>query len=136
MGFLGKLLGGTGSKTGFIRSLVKQRISSDSAAQSAGFTLDMVDSLSGMQIRSLPEAGILSNVETYLKMKKLGATDLDVFQRIEAHRSRMVSGTMPDGCDLRRYIKYRVHLENSQGAPISNESIDSSINQAIEFLRK
>ena len=136
MGLFGSLFGGGRSKTDLIRDLVKLRISSDPMAHAAGLTPDAVDSLSKMRLNMLPEAGIVANVGTYLTMKKMGADDSEIFDRIEQHRSRLVSGYMPDNCDLRSYIKYRAHLENSSGLEISDESIDFAIDQAIEFLKQ
>ena len=134
MGFIKRLFGSGKSKSDLIRDLAKHRISSSPLAISSGFTPEMVDSLSGMQIASLPEAGIVANVETYSTLKRAGTSDNEIFQRIEAHRSRMVSGSMPAGCDLRSYIKYRVHLENATGAPVSDESIDFAIDEALKFV--
>ena len=134
MGFLKRLVSGGPSKTDLIRDLVKRRISLDPLAGSSGVSPETVDSLSKFQLSSLPEAGIVTNVETYLKMKKIGATDEEIFDRIETHRSRMVSGSMPGNCDLRGYIKYRAHLENMSGASVSDESIDYAIDEAVRFF--
>jgi hypothetical protein len=46
----------------------------------------------------------------------------------------MVSGTMPSACDFRTYIKYRDHLENSAGPPMTDEDIDSAIDEAVRFF--
>jgi len=134
MGFLNRLFGGGRSKTDLIRDLVKLRVASDPMAHASGLTPDAVDSLSKMQLNTLPEAGIVANVGTYLTMKKIGADDSEIFQRIESHRSRLVSGTMPTSCDLRSYIKYRARLENNSGVSISDESIDHAIDEALAFL--
>lgn len=134
MGFLKSMFGGGPSKNDLIKTLVKKRIAADPFAEASGFTPDKVDSLSRMQLSMLPEAGIVANVETYAKMKKMGASDGEIFERIEAHRSRLISGSMPSGCDLRRYIKYRVDLENATGQPVADESVDHAIDEALRFF--
>ena len=92
----------------------------------------MVDSLGPMELAGIPEAAIVTIVETYALSKRSGASDLDIFNHIEAHRSQIGSGTMPDPLDLESYIQYRIEIENSTDAPISRQFVSD----AVQLSRK
>lgn len=132
MGILSRLfdLGGT-AKDKLIKNLAKERIGSDPMAASMGFDKNMVDSLTDIQLASLPEATIVTIVETWAILNKKGIPDSEILEHIEAHRSSLGdSGIMPSPLTLSNYIKYRVELEHKHGAPISDEFIDYSISAA------
>ena len=128
MGLLSKLFGGAGpNKEELIKSLVKERIKLDPMAESMGFNEDMVDSLGTMQLMGLPEAAIVTIVETYALSLKSGAPDEAILNHIENHRSQLGAGTMPSPLNLDSYIKYRIKIEHEYGAPISEELISRAI---------
>lgn len=127
MGFWKSLFGGgRPGKNDLIRSLAKQRVRDDPMAAAMGFNEHMVDSLGMMQLAGLPESTIITIVETFAMLKKHGASDQEIFQRIEAHRSSIGSGEMPNPLNLESYIQYRVELEHSHGSPISEEFVSEA----------
>lgn len=119
--------GGRPSKNDLIRALAKQRVRKDPTASAMGFNEQMVDSLGTMQLAGLPESTIATIVETYAMLKKHGAADHEIFARIEAHRSSIGSGKTPNPLDLESYTQYRVELEHSDGAPISEEHVTEAV---------
>ncbi|MFZ3137346.1 MAG: hypothetical protein WA126_08155 [Thermodesulfovibrionales bacterium] len=128
MGLWKSLFGGVGySKNDLIRSLAKQRVRDDPMANAMGFNEHMIDSLGMIQLAGLPESTIVAIVETYAVLKKKGVSDQEIFQRIEAHRSSVVSGEMPKPLHLDSYILYRIRLEHSHGFPISEDYINEAI---------
>lgn len=102
MGILSRLLGlGGTSKDKLIKNLVKERIGSDPMAASMGFDKNMVDSLTDIQLAGLPEATIVTIVETWAILSKKGIPDAEILERIEAHRSSLGdSGIMPSPLTL------------------------------------
>ena len=134
MGFFSKLLGGGKSKNDLIRELFRKRLQSDPAARSAGFPPSLADSLSLQELLSLPEAGIVTNVETYLTLKQRGVHDQDIFAMIEEHRSVMACGEMPSNCTLRTYIRYRVTLETEGRQPISDDFVEAAIGESLAYF--
>lgn len=132
MGLLSKLFGGV-DKSALIKDLVHLRIRSDPMASAMGFDEGMVNSLSTFQLAGLPEGTIVTIVETWTKLRKYGAPDPDIFRRIEDHRSMAFPrGEMPSPLNLTSYIRYRLDIEHSQGAPLDDDFVES----AIEIARK
>jgi len=128
MGLWKSLLGGgRPSENDLIRNLAKQRVRDDPMTGAFGFDENMVDSLGMMQLAGLPESTIVTIVKTYAMLKKHGLPDTEIFERIEAHRSAVSSGEMPDPPNLKSYIQYRLELEHSHGAPISEEFVVEAI---------
>jgi len=127
MGLLNKLFGGGSSKEDLIRNLAKKRVRNDPTASQLGFDEKMVDSLGTMQLHGLPEAAIVTIVETYALSLKSGAPEEAILNYIENHRSQIGAGTLPRPLNLDSYIKYRIEIEHSHGAPISEEFISEAI---------
>ena len=126
MGFFGRLFkrGGV-DKNALIRNLIRLRIKNDAMAAAMGFREETVDSLSTFLLAGLPEGTLVAIVETWSILHKRGMKDDEIFSRIEGHRSKMFPrGQMPTPLNLHKYIKYRIELEHSEGAPISDEFID------------
>jgi len=134
MGFLGKLFNRSGvDKNSLIRNLVRLRVSNDPLAAAMGFREKMIDSLSGLQLAGLPEGTLVAIVETWSILHKNGMEDGEILSRIENHRSSMFPrGQMPTPPNLLDYIKYRIELEHSEGAPISQQFIA----RAVDIARK
>lgn len=119
--------GGRPRKSELIRNLAKQRVRDDPMAAAMEFDERMVDTLGTMQLAGLPESTIVTIVETYATLKKHGVSDGEIIQRIEAHRSSIGSGELPRPLNLDSYIQYRLELEHSHGAPISEEFVTDAI---------
>lgn len=133
MGLWNSLFGGGRlSKEYLIRSLVKKRVSDDPTASRMGFDARMVDSLDAVQLISTPEGSIVTIVETYALMKKQGASDQQIFDRIEAHRSMIGSGTMPSPPNLESYTQYRIAVECRDVMPMSG----GFVSEAVQICRQ
>jgi len=97
-----------------------------------GFSENIIDEMGMIQLAGLPENSIATIVETFAILKKNGVPESKIFARIEAHRSLMVSGQIPNPVTLESYIRYRVYIECSHGAPIS----DGFLAEAIRVFRQ
>lgn len=83
----------------------------------------------------LTEARIVTIVETYWQLGNQGLSDKEIFEAIENHRAIMGAGTIPSPLTLSTYIKYRVGLEHSGIAPISETFIDEAIKEATAHYK-
>jgi hypothetical protein len=135
MRFLNSLFrGGRSTKNDLIRTLAKRRVRQDPTASAMGFDESMVDSLGMVQLAGIPESTIATIVETYATLKKGGVSDVEIFAGIEAHRSSIGGGEMPKPLNLGTYIQYRLELEHSHGAPISEESVIESVGACCDHF--
>src|SRR5438552_317809 len=110
--------GGTKTKMDLIRTLLKARLRADQMAQLAGVTPDLVDQQSDEDVLGTPEATIVTIVESYISLKRLGIPESDILARIEKHRSMIGAGTLPTPLTLQSYVRYRVSLEYAHTAPV------------------
>lgn len=117
----------------FIRCLVKKRIREDSLAESLGYNESMVDSLGTMEIMGIPEAAVVTIVETYAKSLKVGTPEEAILYQIENHRSQIGSGALPNPLNLESYIKYRIKIEHGRNFPISENCISYAIAISREY---
>jgi hypothetical protein len=131
-GIFGKLFGKGMSKEDLIKNLVRKRIQNDPIAKMLGNVDDLPDSV----LMGLPEATIVTIVETYCVMKQqANLPDEVILEAIEAHRSTFGdTGTIPSLPTLSSYIKYRLSLEHPHGASISNTFVDKAIDEAKKFF--
>src|ERR1700730_5566690 len=107
------------SKTNIIRSLLKARLRDDPMAKMAGVSPDMVDQQLDEDVLGAPEASIVTIVESYIQLSRLGFPEPEILSRIEKQRSMIGADTMPSPLTLRSYIRYRVSLEYAHSAPVS-----------------
>ena len=118
-------------KIAFIKSLVKKRIQNDSVMSMIG----NIDALSDTMLMGLPEATIVTIVETYFQLKKQGRSDTESLNEIESHRASFGdSGILPSELTLSNYIKYRVGLEHSHGTSITDEFVEEAIKETIDAI--
>ena len=133
MGFLSNLFsGGKPNKENLIKNLAKERIKADPLAESMGFSESMIDTLGTIELMGIPEAAIVTIVETYALSLKSGAPEKAILNHIENHRSQLGTGSMPSPLNLESYIKYRIKIEHEHGAPISEEFVSSAISKTRE----
>lgn len=123
--------GGHPSKEDLIRSLVKKRVSTDPMA-SRWVDANMVDSLDALQLISTPEGSIVTIIETYALMKKQGASDQQIFDAIEAHRSSLGTGAMPSPLTVESYTQYRIEVECRNVMPLSS----GFVSEAVQICRQ
>jgi len=118
-------------KIHFIKNLAKRRIMNDPIASMIG----NIDDLSDTMILGLPEATIVYIVDTYQRLRRQGYSKNKSLEAIENHRASFGdSGALPSPLTLQNYIKYRLKIEHSEGAPISQEFIYGTIKEAVGFF--
>ena len=122
-------------KAELIRVLVDKRINESWVLQNFGAALGVEDAsqMNLLQLLSLPEAGIVTIVETYVAQRRKGKSSEEILTAIERHRSRLCPGArMPTPLNLESFVKYRVKLEMPEMSfPISDEFINFSIKTAM-----
>jgi len=135
MGLLGKMFGGRGTKLGLIKEMTKFRIQNDPGAKPLGVSTSAVDRMPEAQIMGLPEATIATIVETYTRLKKQGSQDGDIFDLIEAHRSRFGKvGNLPSPLNLYSYTKYRSRLDHPDFI-VGEDVVEELIEKACQFFK-
>lgn len=123
--------GGTFDKWGLIKDLVRLRLSSDPHSATAGFDPRMVESLSDFELLGLPEATIVTIVETWAIGTLAGIPDAEIFARIEDYRSLLLPRReLPVPLSLTDYVKYRLALEYPP--PIGELFVESAVKLAKE----
>ncbi len=136
MGLFSKIFGGGKfSREALIKRLAKERVKNDPLAVTMGFNESMIDSLGTMELMGIPEAAIVTIIETYALSLKSGAPEEAVLHHIENHRSQIGSGSMPEPLNLVNYIKYRLEIEHGHGAPISEHFIAHAIKSTRQHYR-
>lgn len=86
MGFLNRLMGVSAKKENLMRRLLKERIKSDSSASSHGQGPEYADSVSTMMLIGLPEATIVTCVETWANFNRQGRSEQEAAAAIAQHR--------------------------------------------------
>lgn len=112
---------------GLVRTLLKKRIEGD--PQASNWTIDarLAEILSDVELVGIPEGTIVTIVATYALLKGQGLDDRKIFGQIEAHRSMIGSGPMPEAVTLETYVQYRVDLENEHGALIKPQFVSEAV---------
>lgn len=120
MGWLGSLfesLSGGGAKNQMVRDLLKHRIAEDPGARMRGQVPELADSLTPAQLMSLPEATIVTCVETWAALSRQGIGEPEIVKRITLHRgSRFV------GRDVASLIRDLVRSEHSNAVFFSRRT--------------
>lgn len=124
------------NKADLIRQLAKARVKGDSAAKLFGVTPESIDQLPLVELMGLPEATVVTIAETYSQMKSQGLPDTEILNLIEAHRSMIGSGSVPNPLTLPSYVEYRIKLEYRDVAPISERHIEQSLTEALRFFEQ
>ena len=122
-------------KIELIRNLVKRRVQSDPATSMSWDVASIVgdiESFSEIELMGLPEATIVTIIETYWQYRTQRRSDKEIFEAIENFRSRFDddTGTLPSQLNLSNYIKYRLRLEHYSSPTISDNFIDDAIKEA------
>ena len=90
--------------------------------------------MDGPALESLPEAWIVWIIEQHALLVGEGYSNDEALSMIEAYRSQVGTGEVPNPLNLSSYITYRVHLESP--APIPEEYFDWAIGQAKDFVEE
>ncbi len=117
-----------------IKELLWMRIKDDPLTNENGNrTKKDIDDMPEMVLMGLPEATLVSIVHQYwlLKIDK-DRSDQNILKTIERDKGQLTiaSNAMPSYESLASYIKYRLYLDHSDGAPISENFIHAAIQKA------
>lgn len=134
MGWLRNLLGGGQTKEGLVRALAKRRLAGNAQAEAFGATPAAIDSLPTEILAGLPEATIVSIIEAWHQGRQHGIPESQSYDLIEAHRSQVAEGKMPERITLEGYVTYRVRLEHVDGAPLWDEHISHCVQESRAFF--
>jgi tetratricopeptide (TPR) repeat protein len=124
---------GTVDKSALIKDLVGLRMRHDPHSMWASTRAWYAESLSDFQLAGLPEATIVTIVETWAIGTRAGVPDAEIFARIEDHRSGpLPRGELPTPLNLTNYVKYRLALEYAHEGPIGELFVESAVKLARE----
>ena len=104
-----------GKKKKLIRGLVEDRcafleIDKNPLMHGLDYTTE-IQNMGFLQLMGLPEATVVTCVETFFKLRNKVGDEAAIFQ-IEAHRSRMGSEMIPAELTLVNYLLYRLEIEH------------------------
>lgn len=84
MGLFMRLMGVSAQKEQLIRRLLKARVACDPSARARGHGPEFADSVNSLVLMGLPEATIVTCVESWAQLKAQGLTDPAIAQKIAA----------------------------------------------------
>lgn len=119
-------------KLELIRGLLRRRVQKSLIAPFLG----NVDNLTEYELMGVPEATIVTIVETQLPLEASGLSEAEIFSAIESHRSSVGTGKIPKNLTLFKYVKYRLEIEHHRGISLRDDEIHFCINAASEFFPK
>lgn len=115
-------------KEALIRAIAALRIRTDPASKMMGYNESMLDKLSMEQIYMLPEASIVTMVETFVELRRKGIPARQVIEAIEQFRAQQFrSLPLPLPNSFFDFVAARIHLEHKSGAQLDEEFIDNAI---------
>jgi hypothetical protein len=113
------------------RTLVKERINSIPFLQ----VLGNVDELSDIQLMGLPEATIITIIQTYYELTNKGISEQEALKIIESHRSYIgYDDNRQRFLGLRTYIEYRLDIEHSSGLGMDPKYIEKVMIAAVKIF--
>lgn len=127
------------NKTNLIKTLAKMRIRSDPMAANFGISEEDINYLNETMLMGLPEATIVTIVETYWKIKEdKNVDDKEIFEHIENIRSSTngVRGNLPGTFTLFSYIKYRLDIDHYVVVSLSDDFIKKAIEKTNQYFGK
>lgn len=125
MGLLSRLLGGSSDKERLIRRLLRARIEKDPSAKRFGQDAAFADSVPVGTLMGLPEATIVTCVETWARFKQQGLPEVEIARQVAAFRRKDSRGN-----DMEETIRIIVQEEHSQGGFLPADHIDYCIREA------
>jgi hypothetical protein len=116
------------AKSRLIRKLIGERIKRSLFLRWLGDA----DKLTEAQLLGMPEATIVSIVESHAIMRDAGMSDEQIFSSIE--RQRIAGGNKPHNTDLLKYVKYRVKLEHPRGKRVEDSFVEMAVTITVAFI--
>jgi len=121
MGWLGR----TDDKESLIRRLLKRRIAEDPNAKALGQTTAFADRIELFQLMGLPEATIVTCVETWATLARQGVGEDEIARRIAAHR-----GAPYPGGGIQNLIRALVQTEHANALYMPATHVEWCIREA------
>lgn len=112
-----------------MRRLLKARIERDPSARAMGQGPEVADKLNTLMLMGMPEATIVTCVETWAQLRKQGHSDSMIASKIASFRGGDSSGGNVEGV-----IRERIQAEHGHGTFLPVDHVDWCIEQArIEY---
>lgn len=116
------------TKEALVRAIAALRIRTDPASKVLGYHERMLDDLSLEQIYMLPEASIVTMVETFVGLRRKGVPARQAIEAIEQFRAQTFGSLpLPLPTSFFDFVAARIHLEHKQGAQLDEEFIDNAV---------
>lgn len=125
MGFLARLVGVSAEKEQLIRRLLKVRVTRDPFASAMGQGPEFADSVNSLILMGLPEATIVTCVESWAQLKARGLSESAIAQKMAVFRE----GSSFDG-DMVEFIRTHVLSKHGHGGFLPADHIDWCIKEA------
>ncbi len=125
MGIFSKLMGMSDQKVNLIRTLLRQRIALDPTAKAMGQTPALADEMPMMMLMGLPEATIVTCVESWAQLRQQRVADAEIAKRIASLR-----GGAPGANTVEDVIRDRVQAEHGQSGFLPSEHVEACIREA------
>lgn len=85
--------------------------------------------------RTTPEAVIVEITEIYRRLQRIsGCSGPQIIEKLEAYRSELGEGVLPDSLELGPYIKYRLQIEDPQFLELDPRILLADTNYASRFM--
>jgi hypothetical protein len=120
-------------KVWFVRKLTEERAKRSLLGR---FFLRDVSNMSVEEAMGSPEGTVVTIVDTYHDLRANGASAAEALAAIEKFRSSIAPGSMPRGCGLEDYVKYRVRLEHRRGGQMSDFEIRRACSMTLGMIEK
>jgi hypothetical protein len=125
MGFFTRLMGVSAEKEQLMRRLLKARVARDPSARAMGQGPEFADSVNSLVLMGLPEATIVTCVESWAQLRGQGLSEPAIAQKIAAFR-----GGSSFGGGVVDVIRARVLGEHGHSGFLPADHVDWCIKEA------
>jgi hypothetical protein len=125
MGLFTRLMGVSAEKERLIRRLLKARVARDPSARAMGQGPEFADSVNSLMLMGLPEATIVTCVESWAQLKGQGLSEAAIAQKIASFR-----GADSMGAGVEAVIRSRMLAKHGHGGFLPADHVDWCIKEA------
>jgi hypothetical protein len=116
---------------GLTRKLARERVKCNPFLRMLG----NIDELSDIQLMGLPEATIITIIQTYYVLRTGGLSEDEALYAIESHRAIIGGGGgKKKFLGLKNFIEYRLTLEHSHGIGLESDYIEKVMIEATKIF--
>lgn len=136
MSFLSSLFGASPPKKDMvIREILRFRIQTDPASSLMGLEPGLADKIPREQLYGLPEASIVTIVESYVQLVKAGTDVKQAIERIDSFRTEKFGGSgTPERSNVFDYIIARIARDHPEGGLLTEDFVDKAVSVAGTFF--